>query len=217
MSKADAISLLNAVFGFSALVFLFTQQLSVSFSLILLALLADGLDGIVARKTGKSQIGEYLEAMADMLSLAVAPLLFYLFAYSEVVFSSNSIRIVTAGLMGFFLVASILRLSSFHILKQTDYFVGFPASVSTLFILVVSIEQVSFFITSTVLLLCGLFMLSTIRFPKPRRYVLGGATLLIILSIVWGNQIALLRWVLFGALFCYSIGGPVMLFVKKKA
>ena len=76
LSVADCISLTNAVFGFLAVAMIFIGETRVAFTFILLAILADGLDGMIARKTRESQIGEYLESMADMTSLGIAPAFF---------------------------------------------------------------------------------------------------------------------------------------------
>ena len=72
LSIADGISLLNASFGFLAILSLFSGifssdelRIRVSFSFIVLAIIADGLDGIVARKTTHGQLGEYMEAMGE--------------------------------------------------------------------------------------------------------------------------------------------------------
>ena len=65
---ADIISMLNALFGFMAILILSinpTYAYRLSFTFILLALIADGLDGIVARKPRKGEMGPYLESMAD--------------------------------------------------------------------------------------------------------------------------------------------------------
>jgi CDP-diacylglycerol--serine O-phosphatidyltransferase len=95
VSIADLISLTNVIFGFIAIIFLISDlidneelRLRLSFSFILLALLADGLDGVVARKTRNSDIGEYLESIADMTSLIIAPSIFIYFVYHDFL-SSN--------------------------------------------------------------------------------------------------------------------------------
>jgi CDP-diacylglycerol--serine O-phosphatidyltransferase len=94
VSIADCLSITNALFGFIAIFFLLTNivfvpqtdlNLDLKFRLaltfILLAILIDGLDGIVARKTKQSELGEYLESMADMTSLAIAPSIFIFIYY----------------------------------------------------------------------------------------------------------------------------------------
>ncbi len=60
LSVADIITIINAVLGFLALLMIFSNQLQIAASLILLGLLTDGLDGMVARRMRKSRIGEYL-------------------------------------------------------------------------------------------------------------------------------------------------------------
>ena len=92
LSLADIITITNAVLGFLALLMVFSNQLQIAASLILLGLLTDGLDGIVARHVRKSSIGEYLEAIADMISLSIAPLVLLYKIYSDM-FSPNSIYI----------------------------------------------------------------------------------------------------------------------------
>ena len=71
ISFADIISMINACLGFLAIVMLFLKEMQLSLSFIFIAILTDGLDGIVARKTRNGELGEYLEAMADMTSLSI--------------------------------------------------------------------------------------------------------------------------------------------------
>ena len=108
LSIADFISLTNAIFGFFSILILFTSfiedinlRFHISFSFILLGLLADGLDGIVARRFGKSEIGEYLEAMADMTTLVIAPAVFVYMSYSDIlqVFLYKNIYLLFALLL----------------------------------------------------------------------------------------------------------------------
>ena len=86
LSIADLVTLLNAMLGFLALLLVFSNEFQLAASLILLGLLADGLDGMVARRFGTGKIGESLEPLADMISLSIAPLvLFYKMYYDSVV------------------------------------------------------------------------------------------------------------------------------------
>ena len=79
VSLADIITLINAIFGFLAIIMLLKDEIRIAFSFILLALLADGLDGVIARKLNTGKIGDYLEAMADMTSMAIAPMIDFVF------------------------------------------------------------------------------------------------------------------------------------------
>ena len=138
LTVADLVTLLNAILGFFALLLVFSNEIQLAAILILLGLLADGLDGMVARKLGTGKLGESLEPLADMISLSVAPLaLFYKLYYGSVV-SQPSLQWFLVAVLGFSLLCSIIRLSSFSLLKQREFFVGLPTSASALFLVLLS-------------------------------------------------------------------------------
>jgi len=60
LGPADAITLANAGIGFLAVVIAFADA-ELAARLVLLAAVADGLDGVVARAFGGSPAGEYLD------------------------------------------------------------------------------------------------------------------------------------------------------------
>ncbi len=72
MSLADAVTISNAALGFLAVVVAFSDPMTAA-RLLLLAAIADGLDGVVARAYGSSPAGEYLDSLADVASFSVAP------------------------------------------------------------------------------------------------------------------------------------------------
>lgn len=72
LSLADGVTVANAAIGFLAIVAA-TVEPSLSARLILVGAIADGLDGVVARKFGSSAAGHYLDALADVATFAVAP------------------------------------------------------------------------------------------------------------------------------------------------
>lgn len=72
MSLADAITISNAALGFLAVVVAFSDPMAAA-RLLLLAAIADGLDGVVARAYGGSPAGEYLDSLADVASFSIAP------------------------------------------------------------------------------------------------------------------------------------------------
>jgi archaetidylserine synthase len=72
LGVADAISASNAAVGFVAVVLAPTAPQAAA-RLVLLAAVADGLDGVVARKFGGSRPGPYLDSLADVSSFGVAP------------------------------------------------------------------------------------------------------------------------------------------------
>ncbi|QLG47364.1 protein sorting system archaetidylserine synthase [Natrinema halophilum] len=72
LGVADVVTIANAALGFVAVV-VATVDIELAARLILLAAIADGLDGILARRYGGTDAGPYLDSLADVASFAVAP------------------------------------------------------------------------------------------------------------------------------------------------
>ena len=184
LTAADAISMLNTSFGFCAIIMILWGEQRFAFSFILLALLADGLDGIIARRWGGGKLGESLEAMGDMLSLSIAPLLFFLW-FGIQIFSAESFHVILAFLCSLiFLVCSAIRLASFHVMKNEHFFIGLPASVSTIVIICLTVLAVELYLLLIVLLLLALLMVSSIQFIRPSMLMNSIAAVLIILTFL---------------------------------
>ncbi|MFC6754147.1 CDP-alcohol phosphatidyltransferase family protein, partial [Halorubrum tibetense] len=74
LGLADAVTVANAAVGFLAVIAA-TVDVTLAARLILLAAIADGLDGVVARHRGSTPAGPYLDSLADVASFGVAPAL----------------------------------------------------------------------------------------------------------------------------------------------
>jgi CDP-diacylglycerol--serine O-phosphatidyltransferase len=217
VSIADIISLTNLIFGFFAIFILISDlltnedlKLRLSFSFILLALLADGLDGIVARKTRISDIGEYLESIADMTSLIIAPSIFIFFVYNDFLANFENYQIFLFIALIIFLSFGAIRLASFHKMKEKELFLGLPASVCTIILLVLSYYEVSLIFILTVILILSIAMISNIRFPKPSLKINAIASILIILSVIIGKEFyGIVPIFLISAILIYSVVGPI--------
>ncbi|GAB3665258.1 protein sorting system archaetidylserine synthase [Halopiger thermotolerans] len=72
LGVADAVTIANAALGFVAVVVAFVD-IDLAARLILFAAVADGLDGILARRYGGTEAGPYLDSLADVASFGVAP------------------------------------------------------------------------------------------------------------------------------------------------
>jgi CDP-diacylglycerol--serine O-phosphatidyltransferase len=224
LSIADAISITNAIFGILAILFLFSNlgtcvefRVRASFSFIFFALLADGLDGIVARKTRKSDLGEYLESMADMTSLVIAPAAFIYFIYSDSVACCIYRHVYLLFALILFLSFGIIRLASFHLIKKDKYFIGLPASASTIILLIISWFEVEFIYILPAVVIIGAVMASDINFPKPGIKINAIASILIILTlIIYKGYYGIAPLLLLTAILVYSIGGPIYIkFLEK--
>lgn len=224
VSVADLISLTNVIFGFIAIIFLISDiidneelRLRLSFSFILLALLADGLDGVVARKTRNSDIGEYLESIADMTSLIIAPSIFIYFVYHDFLLSNIYNYIYLMITLVLFLSLGAIRLASFHKMKSKKFFLGLPASVSTIFLLVFSYFEVNFILMLALIIILSLSMISNIRFPKPGIKINAIAAILIIFTIIIGREFnGFVPILLVIAIFLYSVVGPIYRKISTK-
>ena len=217
VTVADIVSLSNALFGFLAMLMIFSNETRFAYSFILLALLADGLDGVIARKTRKGDLGEYMEAMADMISLGIAPVFFVYHIYESQLVGTGFIHGVFVGVLLVFLSCSIIRLASFHIIKAEAYFVGLPASAATMFLIIFSLFSVDLYLLLILIVIVGIVLVSSVRFPKLSLRMNMVAAILILLTIVVGEQyFSFAPLMLCISLVLYSVAGPVYLSFYKK-
>ncbi|PSP91586.1 CDP-diacylglycerol--serine O-phosphatidyltransferase [Halobacteriales archaeon QS_4_66_20] len=112
LGGADVMTLLNAVLGVVAMTVAITGEPADIARLILLAAVADGLDGIMARQFGGTAAGPYLDSMADIVSFGTAPALF-LFAVARAEWAPLTeepvLYAVAAGAASLFVVFSLVR------------------------------------------------------------------------------------------------------------
>lgn len=112
LTPADVVSLANAVIGFLAVIVAFDDP-ELAARLILLAAVADGVDGVLARHFGSSEIGGYLDSLADVSSFSLAPAVL-VFAYaSELRFpgvQEPAHTIVVVAIPASYLTFAVLRL-----------------------------------------------------------------------------------------------------------
>lgn len=224
LSVADVLSISNSVLGFLAILVLISNRfehdfsIHLSLSLILVGLLVDGLDGIVARKFGSSSIGEYLESMADMTTLVIAPSVFIYFIYADVVEGFLDKYAYLMFSLVLFLSLGVIRLASFHIMKKEKVFVGLPASAGTIILLVLGYFKIDLAYILPAIIITGALMASNIYFLRPDLKINISAFVLIILTIILGkNYYGFAPVLLFIGIIVYSVLGPIYIhFFNKK-
>lgn len=79
LGLADGVTVANALFGLLATIAAPTDP-GLAARLILLAAIADGLDGVCARAYGHTPVGDVLDSLADVVSFGVAPALLVFYA-----------------------------------------------------------------------------------------------------------------------------------------
>jgi len=224
VTLADIISLLNIGFGFlaifilcSSLFFTGQQQIHMAFSFILLALLADGLDGFVARRTTTGELGEYIESMADMTSMAIAPTIFIYASYQQIIHQQPIFQLFFITAFFLYLSLGVIRLASFHKMKNDAFFIGLPASAATIILLILSYLNIAPFLMITVIIIISLLLISSIPFPKNNNHMNLAATILIILTIIFGTSIqAVFLYLLLICVLFYAIGGSFIIIYRRK-
>jgi CDP-diacylglycerol--serine O-phosphatidyltransferase len=129
----NIITLINLLCGCLAVLFLFRHNIEAVLLCIGCSLLADFLDGFVARLLNSySDMGKELDSLADMVSFGFLPgcIMFYMLQDGKL----ETIKIF--ALVGFVVTLfAALRLAKFNIdTRQSDTFMGMPTPSATLLI-----------------------------------------------------------------------------------
>lgn len=215
---ADVISIINASNGFIASLVLLIYALSqnmvhlrIAVSLIFFGLLADGLDGIIARKKGKGPLGEYIESIADMSSMIIAPSLVVFVNYQKAVSNHLSLNILLLFTVLLYMVCGMIRLAAFHPLKKQKTYLGLPASAAALIILLTSVFFVSFFYILPIIVIVSLLMILPVSFPKPSVKINIIATCLIFSTILlWDLFLKISPLIFLICMLLYVFIGPMV-------
>lgn len=162
LGLADGVTVLNIVAGFAAVLTVplsmvmlveggdgsqaleFTVGLGVTARLILVGAIADGLDGVLARRRTSSAVGPLLDSIADVVSFGVAPALFVFgVAWAE----WNAVASVTRPIAWFvgtvfvtasFVVSSVLRTAVYTAAESDETYRGGVPNTLAATILVVT-------------------------------------------------------------------------------
>lgn len=124
---------LNCIFGFCSILRSFEGDSKGAAFLIILAALADALDGRLARALGStSYLGTELDSLCDAISFCLAPSLLLYSLYRLEYVSS----FLNCAVLSFYICAGLYRLAKFNIqgCSQDNYFSGLPTTISALFI-----------------------------------------------------------------------------------
>ena len=134
----NALTLLNLFLGCCALVALFNQDYLLAIGFISGGLVADFLDGAVARLLQvPSPLGKELDSFADMVTFGVVPgLILYILIAEGFSGGDFSGQLQWSALPAFLLSAfSGLRLAKFNLdTRQSQTFLGLPTPSSTIFV-----------------------------------------------------------------------------------
>ncbi len=183
LTLADYFTLWNALTGFSAIVATAAGLYPLAFSLIVVAVLLDGVDGGVARLGyGGGRLGDKLDTLSDLISFCVAPaFLFYSSFRGAEYFPKVPVPewlqpgawafVTLLGVSVLYLISGMLRLARFDYLNggaRHDYFVGVTTPNGAVILASISVLPLDLFPAILILVAtCGM-MISRLRLPKVR-------------------------------------------------
>lgn len=160
----NALTALNLVLGVFAILSAYHGQFTQAGALILAAMVADGLDGRVARYFGVSgDFGKELDSLCDLVSFGVAP------GFLGYVLVLHEWGIAGMAIAALFATCGALRLARFNVNVGIvkGYFMGLPIPaagcvVATFIMTGLKPEGIWFQMMMTIV---ALLMISTIRYP----------------------------------------------------
>ncbi|WP_135820076.1 protein sorting system archaetidylserine synthase [Halostella litorea] len=170
LSLADAVTVTNAMVGFVAVV-VAPGDPELAARLVLLAAVADGLDGVVARWAGSSAAGEYLDSLADVASFAVAPAVVVVAVVGEAwevsVADPTARTVLAVGLPALFVAMAVTRLGMYTAFdtaaKHTE---GAPSTLAATILasaVLAGVAQPQVLLAGTAVFVY--LMVSTVRYP----------------------------------------------------
>ena len=118
LGLADAVTVANAAVGFVAAAVAVGDP-TLAARLVLLAAIADGLDGVIARARGGTSVGDFLDSLADVASFGVAPAVLVYGVAREALGGSLPETAALFGIPALFVVTAVVRLG-FYMLEDRD-------------------------------------------------------------------------------------------------
>lgn len=182
IKPADIITIANALLGFASIIMVLRGQIESALELILLAVIADGADGAVARYSGYGVLGANLDSLSDVISFGVAPAVAAFISLSDLGY--------LAGVFpGFFMVCGTLRLARFNVSGKKDGFEGIPITagglIVALFILMKDFVPYFKYSFAVLLFILSILMVSTVNYPKIKKpVILAPAAIVLVFNIV---------------------------------
>ncbi len=206
----DLFTILNIALGFAAILLVSRWQspemIKAAVVLIILAAVADGLDGFVARRTGSGPLGANLDSLADLVSFGAAP------AFLVVVAFRLPLYIWPAAI--FFLVCGAIRLARFNVSGKSDrLFEGLPIPAAGM-ALSASVLLDRPGLTLPLMLVLALLMISTFPYPKIRDMRVLSVLGLLVIAAAWAvffQSNIIYTAILLGALIIMYLLSPVVI------
>lgn len=242
ISIADIFTCINALLGLFSILATVSGWYFFAINLILLGVLADGLDGVFARRFSKKwYLGDYLDLMSDTVTFCVAPavLMYRLYfnpadiptsldSFWSTLLDPNKVPVLIPLACGAIIVTGILRLARFCYQSpfiHGEYFIGVPtpSAATTLTLMMLldldlghgepgTLYPVTVGIMALLLAFLMICDMKILKMHGKIEWLAGG---LVILAIVLNEYPEVVAMV-FVASVVYIVGGPFALRRKEK-
>ena len=171
--KCDLVTLTGAAFAVSGIILSINGLSYFAIICLISALLCDGFDGVIARKSNsldyETAYGVELDSICDVISFGVLPVV--------IVQNLTDWNIYTSIISVIFCLCGIIRLAYFNMLATTKKsdgksFIGFPIVISAcalplaFFILTIFKLNIGNIVYPIVLLICGILYVVPIKLRK---------------------------------------------------
>lgn len=211
LEPPDFISLMNAGFGFIAIIAVAVDDLVIASTLILVGAIADGLDGIVASRTTSGDLGKDIDSLGDAVSFGVAPALLAHYVARDISLVLSLIPIV-------FVLAVLIRLAAYNVQDADEPgFTGVPSTFAGVTVVVLYLsdassllgEEVEGLILVSVAVVLAYMMLVEIEYPEIQEEHALGAGFVVALAVIFPTAYdAFLPKILLVALVGYLVLSP---------
>ena len=211
----------NLVFGMCSILYTYSGNLVWGSIFILLALVADGLDGRTARFFGvASEMGKEMDSLCDLGSFGIAPAFL---AWAFVLHNHGFLGVVVAI---FFAICGMWRLARFNVNASVvhGYFMGLaiPAggnivAMTTLLFVELGVDPMAFGIVYPIVMaFVGWLMVSHVHYPnfkgdgaEPIYLISKIVALVLFLAILWLGHASLLAALAVALFSTYAVLGIV--------
>ncbi len=153
-----ALTFANLSFGVIAIL---SPNIVLSVVLIVLAIIADRMDGKVARKLQcDSDLGKQLDSLSDLVSFGIAP---------AVVMWKSGLNML--GFWGYVLIllyvmAGTFRLARFNVINLTGFFMGLPIALAGAILAVIALFKPDNIVYIILIPIIAILMISNIKIKK---------------------------------------------------
>lgn len=215
LKPPDLVSLTNLIFGVAAISLAHAGNYDLALILLLLAAVADGVDGFVARKFGGGKLGEELDSLADAISFGIAPALFICYRFGD--------NILITLVAYFYIVCGVLRLARYNAIPiEKPGFQGLPITAGCVVLasyLLIDEKLINETFLLALTLALALLMASAVWYPKVRSMkalgfiaaVFGTTVIMFFVNLSYMRFFSLL---LFGLLLIYLVS-PFIKFPRQ--